>query len=264
MKALIGKLMSLLIVRTPDFRGKVRLLRLFAPICSGVYIKGKYGVRMRADLCDDTHLFAILGWYDSVANEVSNLLPGEAFVDIGANAGVFSLMAGKRVGPTGVVVSFEPQRRLFGKLVDNVDANDLTNVICFNMAISDRTHTSAMQCVSSTHTGLAALYDGDHEIGDQILVVCPSTDLRVLERLLDRRATTIKIDVEGHELQVLKGIGFLLHKDYVRKVIVELDPVNLKRFGTRVEDVYWLMNEYGFEPRRKIENSAHYDQVFVK
>lgn len=95
MKALIGKLMSLLIVRTPDFRGKVRLLRLCAPICSGVYIKGKYGVRLQADLGDNTNLWSLLGWYDPVAKEVSNLGPGEAFVDIGANAGVFSLMAGK-------------------------------------------------------------------------------------------------------------------------------------------------------------------------
>ena len=65
------------------------------------------------------------------------LRPGDVFVDVGANIGLFTLIAAERVGPGGKVLAFEPTAKTFGRLVDNVQLNKLSNVECFKLALSD-------------------------------------------------------------------------------------------------------------------------------
>lgn len=73
----------------------------------------------------DPNDFAVLGHF---------LKPGGAFVDVGANAGLYSLFAARKVGPGGHVYSFEPSRREAASLNRNADLNRLTNLRCLQMA----------------------------------------------------------------------------------------------------------------------------------
>jgi FkbM family methyltransferase len=126
------------------------------------------------------------------------LRPGGVAVDVGANIGVFSLMAALRVGPTGRVVAFEPHPRAFQRLVRNIEQNhlgetivpipaavsDLPGVISFNPD-SVTVHNS-VDVAGSTKVPAVTLDDDLHISGvDHI-------DL-------------LKIDVEGHEVSVLTG-----------------------------------------------------------
>ncbi|MCI5195702.1 MAG: FkbM family methyltransferase [Candidatus Electrothrix sp. AW5] len=265
MKKLSASLVSFIATQFPDFTGKVKLIRALGLICNGAYILGKYGVLMQADLNDNTNLWALLGWYDSVADEIKQLRKGDAFIDIGANAGVFSLMAGQRVGREGIVLAFEPQRPLFAKLVSNIQANKLTNIFCFNLAISDQTGMVEMSDVNAQHTGIASIQKiSTQQIKNSAWAVNPLVDMKVIKKMLTDRIVTVKIDVEGYELYVLKGISGLLESKNVRKVIVEIDDENLKGFDTNITDIYIFMDQYDFFPTKIGSRDHHFDEVFVK
>ena len=240
------------------------MVRVLGVLCKGAYIRSKYGVFMQADLNDNTNLWSLLGWYDPVWNEIREIGRGEAFVDIGANAGLFSLVAGRQVGPEGIVLAFEPQKPLFAKLVNNAQRNELSNVYCFNLALSDTTKSVGMSNVDACHTGVASIQETSTTLPDIAWAVSASPDLLVVKEMLAGRRTTIKIDVEGHELQVLKGIAWLLEAGLVKKIIIEIDAQNLVRFGSSVDEIYDRMDRHGFAPKHRNANTRHYDEVFVR
>src|SRR5262249_50498938 len=66
------------------------------------------------------------------------LRSGDVFVDVGANIGLFTLIAADRVGPTGKVIAFEPTSTTFDRLLRNVRLNRFSNVQCVKSALSDR------------------------------------------------------------------------------------------------------------------------------
>jgi FkbM family methyltransferase len=65
--------------------------------------------------------------------------PGEVFYDVGANIGIYTVMAGRQVGASGRVLAFEPHSPTFACLIQNILANDLEEVVSpCNFALSDR------------------------------------------------------------------------------------------------------------------------------
>src|SRR4030095_11405574 len=67
------------------------------------------------------------------------LRPGDVFVDIGANIGLFTILAGRYVGAEGAVYAFEPCAKTYERLLANVELNRLTNVSCYQAALSNHT-----------------------------------------------------------------------------------------------------------------------------
>jgi len=65
------------------------------------------------------------------------LRPGDVFVDVGANIGLFSVTAANRVGDTGKVYAFEPAAKTFHRLSENININNLRNIQPFQLALSN-------------------------------------------------------------------------------------------------------------------------------
>ncbi len=73
----------------------------------------------------------------------------------------------------------------------------------------------------------------------------------------------VKIDTEGYELEVLKGILALLKGKLIEKMIVEIDHENLLRYGSSSQQIYEFVERFGY--RATVDaRSKHYDEVFVK
>lgn len=66
------------------------------------------------------------------------LRPGDTSRDVGANVGVYTLLAASLVGPTGTVHAFEPRPKALGYLYENISLNKLRNVQVYELALSDR------------------------------------------------------------------------------------------------------------------------------
>ncbi|MEA2826039.1 MAG: hypothetical protein QOG43_478 [Actinomycetota bacterium] len=125
------------------------------------------------------------------------LKPGDLFVDVGANIGVYAAWGATIVGPTGVVLALEPVPRTRLWLEQICAQNGLGQVEVIGVSAGEDEGTGWMQTTEGA-SGLARLATGK-TTGLQVSVT-------TIDRLLDSRSPAlIKIDVEGHELSVLSG-----------------------------------------------------------
>jgi FkbM family methyltransferase len=153
----------------------------------------------------------------------AHIEPGMTVLDIGAHVGYYACQAGRLVGPTGLVVAFEPSPRNFELLQANVWRNGLTNVVCFPWAVAD--------APGFVQLHLSAVNSGDHRIyayeeGRESTTVRVDA-LEVLRPPVD----VVKIDVQGSEEAVFRGARRLLAESPGALVVVEFAPSDIRAFG---------------------------------
>ncbi len=90
----------------------------------------------------------------------SLLRDGDVLVDVGANVGVFSLVAARWVGPAGRVIAFEPSSRECSRLDDTIALNGLRNVQPVRMACGAEAGTATLRVAVDTYAGLNTLGRG--------------------------------------------------------------------------------------------------------
>lgn len=136
------------------------------------------------------------------------LRPGMVFYDLGANIGLFSLLAARIVGPTGHVFSFEPDAETAARLARNVERNGLQNVAIVPKGVWSASGKQRFVPAdrSSPDHGTGKFLSASNETG-AILTDCVALDD------FARAAPpphAIKCDVEGAELEVWRGAENLL------------------------------------------------------
>lgn len=137
--------------------------------------------------------------------------PGDWALDIGANVGHYALRLSELVGAQGRVIAFEPVPDAFEVLVANAALAAQKNITLINAAISDSASISGMVIPKCEASGLDNLYLAQlsrDESGLQVL--CLTVD----SLALPRPVRLVKIDTEGHELAVLRGMKELLRRDH--------------------------------------------------
>lgn len=184
------------------------------------------------------------------------LKPGDVFLDVGSNLGMFSMVAGVAVGPTGMVIAFEPEARAHARLRANIDLNSLSATVkAYDIALSDkRGKISFVIGGEADISQTSHLVDATSPTMSTITVDAWEGDA-FLEAQGLRTPTTIKVDVEGHEFSVLHGLRRVLSNPICRLLLCELHPHILPQ-GTTVEDIVQLVRGYGFtsaeaEPRNE-------------
>jgi FkbM family methyltransferase len=249
------------LVAGPDFRGKFLLMRALLRPLDGQVLRSGYGPLLRVDAGDATSRFSLrcTGDYDPVFAEVSRLRPGMAFVDIGANVGLFSIVAAERVGPSGSVAAFEPNPPIFAKLLENLALNGAVIVSPFNLAVGADNGSATFDSGPQGHSGRAHLAPAGSARVEQI---SGDAFLNLVEPLTGARPTMVKIDVEGAEAMVIGSMRKLLERPRLETVVVEVDGANLSRFGASPTDLYEAMARLGFEPKLGLLARPHYDEVF--
>lgn len=174
----------------------------------------------------------------------SRLRPGMTFLDIGAHIGYFSVLAGRLVGPRGLVLAFEPDRRNYELLLANVWRNGLTNVACFPWAVSAAPGFVDLH-LSDTNTG-------DHRIvaaGEaRPTVTVRAVALDVLD-VLRPPVDVVKIDTQGTEHLVVQGMARLLASSADVVLIAEFWPHGIRLAGAEAASVLAFYRSLGFEIR---------------
>lgn len=152
-----------------------------------------------------------VGWIDS------SVKGGQVFYDIGANIGVYTILAARKVGPTGKVYAFEPHAANFARLIDNLIQNGLQRVVVpcsFALDsseglapfayVSARAGTSHSQLLASAAAGSGARAA---EI-DELKYAATVDSLLAAGRMPP--PDHVKIDVDGNEHRILEGMVKLL------------------------------------------------------
>ncbi|PIW26223.1 MAG: FkbM family methyltransferase [Rhodospirillales bacterium CG15_BIG_FIL_POST_REV_8_21_14_020_66_15] len=132
--------------------------------------------------------------------------PGMVVCDIGANIGCHTVVMAAAVGPDGVVVAAEPQRPVFQTLCANVSMNGHMNVRAYHAAMGAAAGEIAVPLVRYDLEGnFGGLELGSHQGGERVPVM-------TLDSLPFGACHFIKIDVEGMEIDVLKGAARTIAK----------------------------------------------------
>lgn len=173
-------------------------------------------------------------------NILSRLELGDCFIDVGANIGIHTLAAAHRVGPRGRVIAFEPNPTIGPVLETTVTINgvgDRVTVVPVALGDSDG---EAMLWVARNST-LGTLWPeilGDGITAEQALATY-SIPVRRLTSIIEphQGGVVIKIDVEGSEFDVLRGIDDAFVAEYQPVFIVEVCPSRLTARGSSLTEL---------------------------
>lgn len=200
----------------------------------------------------------------------SMLSAGGVVVDAGANIGVYSQFLSRCVGPTGVVHSFEPSPKNFARL---------------QSATQNLANVHPRQAAVGEHSGRTKLYvsrrlNVDHRTygtgKDSRLVV--EIDMIALDDYFKpgERVDLIKMDIQGYELEALRGAKRVLQENPRVQLLVELWPAGLEQAGHDWEDLVEMLNGLGmnlslvttsglipFQTRGVRRNPSWYVNLFV-
>ena len=171
------------------------------------------------------------------------LRPGDGVLDVGANIGTYSLLAATLVGESGWIEAFEADPVNAGRLRENLGRNQLTGVV--------EVHEAAV-CATSGSVEFSVDLDVTNSIrGEHHQTVRTRTIPAVrLDDLVDRPTALAKVDVEGAEVEVLRGAVHLLREGRPAVWLIEVLDHQLRKFDTCREELVRTMVSADHEPLR--------------
>jgi FkbM family methyltransferase len=189
-----------------------------------------WGLPLEVDTGDAIGFSIVAGGvFDPCVTETLHRLidPGDVVADVGANLGYMSSLAAARVGPAGRVLAFEPHPRAYELLERNVgrwrDVESAGAVELRRVALSDAAGEGELFSGGTSEFDMAVASLGDEGgapagAGSEGIKV----QLARLDEIPDlEQLGVVKIDVEGHEANVLRGAGGLLESGAIRDVVFE-------------------------------------------
>ncbi|MCX6605200.1 MAG: FkbM family methyltransferase [Acidobacteria bacterium] len=165
----------------------------------------------------------------------SFIQPGMVVVDIGAHIGIYTLFALRQLSGHGRVYSFEPTPKTFALLRDNVQVNGFLESGVARLdhrAISDQAGTANFTAYPA-NSGHNSLFGGAAP-GEALSVETVTLDAALAD---EPRIDVIKIDAEGSEPFVLRGMTGILGRNPAVRIFVEFAPGHLRRAG--IEPLQW-------------------------
>jgi FkbM family methyltransferase len=194
------------------------------------------------------------GERDFVKAMVDDIRPGESFFDVGASVGLVSVHARRRGAR---VTAFEPDPNVRKRLVGNLAINKIDDVHVVDWAVSDA-------------AGEATLYtDGAHGSSPSLASARPRDAVTVRTDTIDKgifagalcRPDVMKIDVEGAEVRVLRGMSATLASRWrPRAIYIEVHPEFVRAFGDEADAVYTILegNDYALVDEQLRDEQLHH------
>jgi len=181
-------------------------------------------------------------WETDVTNFISSVVkPDMTVLDVGADIGYYTVIFAKFVGPKGRVFSFEPIPKAKEYLDKNIKLNGFGNVETLDFALFDRPGTV---CLESPFTkSKINLLKKTLSIDDIMVEMKIFDEWHTLKRI--GQIDLIKIDVEGAEYNILRGMQNTLQK-YHPSLLIEVHPKQLRDFGASPSDILELLKPLGY------------------
>ena len=152
---------------------------------------------------------------ESIQKEIRK---GDVIVDIGANIGYYALQEARLAGDNGRVYAIEPVPENVELLKKNIELNNYSNIEVFQLAVGAASKTDYIYI--SNYRNTAAMIKTQSYI-DKVPV-----QVTTLDKFLENKPppNLIRMDVEGYEVEIVKGMTKLLESNKPLKLIVELHP----------------------------------------
>ena len=205
-------------------RLRIRFLYIIKPKIT----KSAYGVKLNSNWGDATFNLCLSGTYGYFFSDfLKNISKPHNFIDIGANQGIYSLVAAKNEN-FKKIYSFEPVIENFKLLKNNIKLNNINNIISKKYAISDK---NAFNYISfnKEHSGSSSLEKKKNF--SKNLIKINTVNYTKLKKIIDlKNPLIVKIDVEGHESVVIDQLIKSNLLNNIEYIYVEID-FKINRIG---------------------------------
>jgi FkbM family methyltransferase len=215
------------------------------------YTMSNYGVWMFNNYNDKTFNLSLMGYRNGLEKIISSLNHPFSFMDVGANQGVFSLVAAKNKYCNSIH-TFEPNLNINKFLEKNIEKNNIKNVTIHKSAIG-------------SHIGKRGLFVPDNHSGaGRVSSTIFNMEIDCVNRvyldeiLTDVDTLFVKIDVEGNEDEVLQEL--LNSKLNIKYIFIEI----CSKYNFDEEFTIKFLNTNGFNEVFRKENKISYDALFIK
>lgn len=209
------------------------------------------GQQITLDL-DDWIAYQIFltGFYDVETNHTRFfrrlVREGMVVIDVGAHIGYYTLQAAVRVGERGQVHAFEPVSYSFSRLTENIRVNGLANVSAHRCVVRDRAGIADVHVADAWNRGASGFTPPENVSG--LVERVPAVTLDEYAKSAGLAAVDlVKIDVEGAEMAVLKGMSRLLEQPRLQ-LLIEVKEGHLKSQGSSPEELLNYLSRAGFLP----------------
>ena len=218
------------------------------------YSLSLYGVFIKKNFSDNTFKYYLIAQYGRFFSKfIKKQTNASIFIDIGSNQGLYSLIALKNKN-FNKIFSFEPQRNIYKILCQNIKRN-LGDKRCmpFNLGISNLNSKAFLQS-DNRHSGKAKII-AENLQNSEIIETVSGKNLSKILNINNNEKVGIKIDTEGHELKVLKG---LIDTNFWKNTIWVFIEFNK---NVDHDEIFQLLTIEGFITIKKIStnNPNHYD-----
>lgn len=195
---------------------------------------------MELDISDYQAHYIYFGFVDKGLEKLFSLCKANyTVVDVGSNIGYVLLNLAQRVGKRGKVIGFEPDPINYRKCLKNVELNAFTNIQLENSGLGHVADTFSLRVDNVRNRGGNRISIQKEGVEDIVKVNIIKLDNYVKEHNI-AHIDLIKVDVEGFELNVLKGAEGVLKQNHPM-LFIELDDRNLKEQGhSAVELVHYI------------------------
>lgn len=197
--------------------------------------------------CSWTSVYSFYEPYMAKSFEIS-LKKGDIFFDVGSNKGWFALLASKIVGSNGKVFAFEPAPEVFNSLKNNTEGIRNIKIIQCGIGSLDGKLAFASQGNSSSGSFVAEVTRINEHYLKDIPILKVEVPIRTMDGIIQELGlipNLLKIDVEGFELEVLKGAKNLLH-NHKPKIIMEIHPLQLTLSGGSEKELFDILSNCNY------------------
>jgi len=165
-------------------------------------------------------------------------------VDVGANIGIYSVLASKKNSTGGKVISFEPSDWAHSRLLKNIERNGCGNVSVYKNAVSRKTETLQFHvCEDDAYNSIGAMPMLQVKTIKTIEAVALD---EFLPSIGISKVDVLKIDTEGADYLVLMGFGNYLRKDDAPIVFCEYNRNITSGYDYQLKDLYMFLISLGF------------------
>lgn len=221
---------------------KLKLIQFTSPVFKKVVIDDvSFDIRVNPENGSVDKEIYVYGAYEpDVLRSIRKYLrPDSVCVDIGGNIGQHSLYM-SRVAEKGSVDVFEPLPRLVSQIQESIAKNNITNIHVHNMALSDTEGVMEMH-INNLNIGMSTLMSRDDFSETE------SVQVKVFDDVWKDRGVVdfIKMDVEGYEYNVLKGMKKTLEA-YHPVMLIEFSPALYKSMNIKSRDILEYLFNLGY------------------
>lgn len=169
----------------------------------------------------------------------NHIRPGMTIVDVGANIGYFTLLMAQLTKPNGFVYALEPTPLNLEFLRKNVTNNNLSNTQILPYAAGSQSRVRKFYARKSSNV---SSFFGTDTLADTAIEVQEIS----LDNIFEQSVDFVKIDVEGAEIEVLRGMKHILTNNPDICLVIEWNPRALHNAGYEAEALPIILQESGF------------------